>query len=788
VRSLDVKLLRDLRRLAPQIVAIAMLAAIGVAVSVMAYGALKAIATAQARFYDQTRFADVFAEVERAPLSLAQRFRRLPGVAAVDVRASAYGLLEVPNLVRPASLRLIALPHAAEAGLNGLVLLKGRLPGPKRADEAVALNGFLDAAHVSLGERLTATVAGRRVSLITVGAVLSPEYVYSPGVMSALPDDAHQAVLWAPPQTVEGAGGLVGAFSQLSIRLAPGAAPRSVTDTVDAALRPYGGLPAYGRADQISHAFLTAELKELRTTAGILPPVFLVVSAVLTHMVMGRLVATEREQIGLLKAFGYTDLEASAGYLKLALVIGLIGAAAGGVLGAVLSAMMTGLYAEYFRFPVFTAEFDFRVFALAGGAAVAAAVAGSSDAVRRVAALSPAAAMHAAPPTVYRRSGAGAFGLTRHLDQPTRMILRRLARFPAKSMLTILGLAASLALLVGTQFLFDALDHVIDHTYYRSQRWSAQVGFFHPRQAHAAVETARLPGVVAAEPVRVALAWASGPNGARKRIAVTGLDPDARLARPLDRGGRPIPFRGEGAILSEALAARLGVRPGGVIELEFLEGRRARLAAPVVALASDFSGLNAFLPRATLNRMLGEGDLASGADLLTVPDSAATFYRHIETIPQIVAAGSRDDTVGVWRRTMARTFVISMVFYLGFAGAIAFGVAYNTGRITLAERSRDLATLQVLGFTRPECAYILFGEMGLLGLLATPAGLLLGRGFAHTLAALYSREEVRLPVLITAHTLGVSLAAYAAAITLAALLLVRRLWRLDMVAVLKSRE
>jgi putative ABC transport system permease protein len=788
VRPLDKKLVRDMRRLAAQVAAIALLVAIGVAVAVMAYGALKAITVAEERFYRQTRFADVFASAERAPISLAARIRELPGVVAVDVRAAGGGLMDVPGQERPAVVRIIALSGEAGPGLNGLVLRGGRMPDPARPQEAVALKSFVDAANLSLGDTLTATVNGRLLRLTIVGTVLSPEYVYAPGPLSSLPDDAHQAVLWASAPTVERAAGLVGAFSEVSIKLARGAPARAVTEPLDTMLKPYGGTLAYGRVDQISNAFLTAELKELRTSAGVLPPIFLAVAAVLTHMVMSRLVATEREQIGLLKAFGFSDLEVAVPYLELAAMIGLIGALAGGVLGAGLSVMMTDLYAEYFRFPVFTAEFNWTVFAITSLIAVGAAVGGSLASVRRVAGLRPAVAMQAAPPTAYRRGPLDRLGLSRMLDQPTRMVMRRLERFPVKTGLTVAGLAASLSVLVGTQFLHDSLDHVIDHAYYRSQRWSAQIGFFHPREARAVLEAARLPGVVAAEPVRVAFAWARGPTGLEKKVPVMGLESGAQLAHPLDRRGRVIPFKGGGAVLSEALATRIGVAPGGSVELEFLEGRRIRALLPVTAVADDFSGLNVFMTRGALNRLLQEGDLASGADLITVPDRSREFYRALETRPQVISAASRDDTVRNWRATMARSFMISIVFYLGFAGAIAFGVAYNMGRITLAERSRDLATLQVLGFTRAECAYILFGELAMAALIATPVGLVGGQAFAHGLVAAYSREELRLPIVITARTLGLSLSAYAAAIVLAALLLVRRLWSLDLVAVLKTRE
>jgi putative ABC transport system permease protein len=787
VKPLDKKLLRDLRRLAPQVLAIALLSAMGVAVAVMSFAGLKALTVAEDRFYGATRFADVFATATRAPRSLVRQLQAIDGVTAVDARAATGGLAPIPGLVRPASVRLIALPDDPHSALNGLVLDQGRLPDAARPDEAVALKSFLKAAQVKLGDRLVATVGGRRVSVIIVGSVMSPEYVYPPSGVSTLPDDAHTAVIWARRALVEGAAGQVGAFGEVSLKLAPGAVPAQVTPQVDQLLASYGGIAAVGRADQASNHILEAVLGRLHKISVILPPVFLIIAAGLTQAVVARLIDTEREEIGLLKAFGYNDLEAAAPYLKLSVLIGLLGALMGGLLGGGMGALITGLWRGYFAFPVLAAQFDWTVFLITGSASIFASVTGALIAVQRVVKLRPALAMQAEPPASYRKGFIDRIGLTRWLDQPSRMILRRIARFPGKAALTATGLAASLALLVGTQYIREALDLVVDQTYYVAQRWSVELGFQHPRARSAVAEALRLPGVLAAEPVRTSSAWALGPK-ARKQVAVLGLEPDARLNRPLDTLGRPIPFLGEGVVLSQSLGTNLGLRPGDRLELDMLEGRRQRLVLPVSALADDYTGVYVYMDRRALNRALGEGDLVTGADLVTGGADPQPLYRALEARPQALRAASRDDTVSNWRNTATKSFSVTLSFYVGFAAIIAYGVAYNMGRITFAERARDLATLQVLGFSRGECLYILAGEIGALALLATPLGLWAGTGLAHGLAAAFSREELRFPVIISGRTLGFSFLAYLTAVAVAAGMVAQRVWKLDLVTVLKTRD
>lgn len=784
---LDRKLLRDLWRMKWQVMAIALLIACGVSVAVMSFSAQRALASAQADFYQQTRFADVFAQAKRAPLSKIRDLSHIDGVTAVDARIVQGGLMDVPGLARPAIARLISLPDDEAKGLNRITLVRGRMPSPDRTDEVVALDTFARAANVKLGQRLTATIAGRAFSFTVVGGALSPEYVYVPAPESFMPDDAHQGVFWAPRATVERATDMSGAFNSVSMSVAAGASIPAVLRDVDRMLVPYGGRAAYDRKDQVSHAFLTSELKELSTSATILPPIFLIIAVALVHLVISRLVDAEREQIGLLKAFGYRNRDVAATYLKLAGAVGLVGSLAGGVVGGLLGAAIVDLYREYFRFPVLEVSFHWEAFAGATVVSVAAALAGSASAVARAAALSPAVAMQPQRPMTYRAGIVDRLVRGRGVDQATRMIVRRLERFPVRALLTTLGLAASLSLLVGTRYMFDSLDQVIDQAYYRTQRWSESIGFDEPRAVAAIGEVARRPGVFAAEPVRTVGARLKAA-GREKMTRIVGLDPGADLHRPLDGLDRPVPLKGRGLVLSEALAARLDVKPGGSVWVEVIDGRAPAALLPVTGLARDYSGLTAYMDRRELNRLMGEGDLASGAELLVEPDARPSFYKAIERTPQIVGASSRDDTVKGWRQAMAEAFRTTMSFYVGFAGAIAFGVAYNMCRISLSERGRDLATLRVLGFGQAECAYILIGELAVLVLAGIPLGVMGGDALAHLIGQAYSREDVRLPAIITANSYGVAIGSYLVAVAIAAILVGRRIWGFDLVSVLKTRE
>ena len=499
------------------------------------------------------------------------------------------------------------------------------------------------------------------------------------------------------------------------------------------------------------------------------------------------MVETEREQIGLMKAFGYGNLETASIYLKMAGVVGLVGVLAGGVVGGWLGAVVTSELAQYMRFPHLRAQFSWGAFAVAAVISLASALTGSLSAVRRAVRVSPAVAMLPPAPASFHRGLLERVAVWRVLDQPTRMIVRSLERFPARAALTAAGLSVSLSLLVGSQFMYGSLDDVVEKAYYRIHRWTDEMGFSETRDAHAMTEIAALPAVLRAEPIRTAPGRMRA-NARDERIDVVALDAGAELAHPLDAQGRRIAFKGRGVVLSTALAAHLAVRAGDTVELEVMEGRRPRTLLPVTAIADDYAGLTAYMDRDALNHVMGDGNVASGADLLVAEDERGDFYRAMARMPQAVGAASRADTVASFRSAVSAALTVEMTFFLGFAAAIAFGVAYNVSRIALADRARDLATLRVLGFDPMECAYILSGELLFLALSATPFGLLGGVALAKALATAFARQDFYVPFVISPRGLGLAFVVYLSAVVIAAALVVQRIWTLDLVSVLKTRE
>ncbi|TRO96183.1 FtsX-like permease family protein [Glycocaulis profundi] len=785
--ALDRKLVRDLWRMKTQALAIGFVIAAGVSVHLLAAGMFSSLEETRRAYYERYLFADIWAPAVRAPDALIAEIRAIEGVQAAEARIRMPALFDMDTMSEPATGEVISLPDAGESSVNRLHLARGRTPAYGQRDEAVVLQAFADAHGLDVGDTVPATIYGGRSDLRIVGVALSPEHVYAIAPGELVPDDRLFGVMWMGRRALARAVDQDGAFNEAVVRLSRGASEAAVIAELDRILDPYGAPGAYGRSDQISDAFVSSEMDQLGTMGRVLPPVFLLVAAFLVNVVVGRMIAVQRAGIGLMKAFGYGDWEVTWHYLKLVGMIALLGLSIGAATGAWLGHAMAALYMEYFRFPFLVFRASATDYAVVAAIALAAILGGAAFAVRRAAALNPAEAMTPPPPPDYSKAAGASLTRLSALDQQTRMILRQIIRWPWRAGLTVAGVAASGALLVGTLFFTDAIDAMIDTSFSVANRQDMSVAFTEPRSRAAFHAIARQPGVMAAEPYRsVPVRLRQGP--AEERAAIIGTPLDARLSRLVDARGRPVSPPPGGLVLTDDLAARLGVRAGDIIAVEAAEGRRPSMEMPVSAVATSYVGSGARMEIGDLNRVMGEGPLVSGAYLSVDPEAADALYERLKNAPAVAGVGLQTLAMERLQEMMDENLGTSLFVFVTFAGLIALGVVYNSVRISYAERQRELASLRVLGFSRMDVSYILLGEIALLTLLALPVGAAAGAGLAWYLAQAMSSEMFRMPFVIAPSTFGFA-ALVVLAITAGASLLVRRqIDRLDMAEALKTGE
>lgn len=786
LHALDRKLLRDLWRLKAQALAISLVLACGVAIFMTGLGMVRALEATLEDYYNRQHFAHVFASARRAPVSLLRDVEAIDGVQTAEARVVGSVVLDLPGRAAPASGRVISLPDTGPA-LNVPLLVSGRFPSETAGDEVVVTDRFASANGYRPGDRFAAIADGKRLILTITGTVRSPEFIYTLPPGGLMPDDAGYAIMWMPETAAAGVFGMSGAFNDLSLKLRRDANQQAVIDRIDSLLDPWGGVGAHDRELQMSHAFMQAELDQLRSMSAVLPPILFGVTAFLVNMVLGRIVTLERSEIGLLKALGYRDSEIAMHYLMLATLVAALGVCLGWASGAWLSSGMSQLYARFFDFPWLVQPHAIDVFAIAGLIGLASAAIGALRAAWSAAALAPAVAMSPPAPPAFRRGFLDAASGWLGLPQTAMMVLRGIVRWPLRAAFTSLGLSLGVAILVASNFMLDSLDAVIDTSFFKSNRQHATLILAHERPLSAVADTRHLPGVLAVEP-QFDLPVTLSVGQREKKLAITARPLGGDLARTLDVEENPVPLPEQGVLLSAKLAAYLGVRPGDMVRVTLSGLREGEMVLPVAAVTQQYIGIGAYMRLDALAALLGEAPRVTSLNLWINPNELSELETALKSMPALATTVMLTDVRKSFQDTISENVRINTVLFLTISALITVGVAYNGARIQLSERARELASLRILGFTRAEVSTILLGETAVLALIAQPLGWLIGGWIAWAMMAGFDSDLYRIPLVLTAQNFASASLVTLTAVTAAALLVRRRLDRADLIAVLKTRE
>jgi putative ABC transport system permease protein len=790
VKALDRKLLRDLRLMWSQALTIALVVASGIAGFITSLSAVDSLALARDRFYAEGRFADLFASVKRAPNALADTLRSVPGVADVQTTLEEIVRVELPGLPDPIIGQLIGVDARHPHRMNLVTVSSGRgldADGARRSDgslEVLVSEAFAEARRLGPGSRLSALINGKQRTLVVVGRALSPEFIFAG--LWGMPDTRGYGIFWIDREALGAAYDMDGAFNRVAVKLAPGASQPAAVAGLARLLSPYGGREAHGRDEQTSHAMLDNEIKEQKVLGTLLPAIFLGVAAFLLNVVVSRLVATQREQIAALKALGYPNRTIGLHYLKLVLLIVALGYGVGVFAGDRLGTMFTGLYAEFFHFPSFEHRIAPWLLVTSGAVAAVTATLGTLNAILATVRLPPAEAMRPPSPGHYRRTLLERLGI-RGMPAALRMIVRNVERRPLRALLSVSGVAAAVAIVIMGNFVRDAIEVVVDTQLRLGLRGDVSVWTAEPVIDSVRHDLARLPGVTGVESSRfVPVAFVNGHR--RERSLIRGYAPRPELYRVIDVDRRELLLEGRGLVLTDRLADKLGLVAGDPVQVEVLEGRERTLELRVGATVREMMGLNAYMDRPTLNRLLGDGDVSTGFVLGVERGSEARVLEATKAMPLVAGAWSKATMLRNMEEISARNVRIMSTVLTVFAGVIAVGVVYNNARIALAERAWELASLRVLGFSRAEVSALLLGELGLVIAVALPLGMLLGWGLVNAITEALKSDQFYFPVVIRSRTYAWAALCVVAAGLASALVVRRRIDTLDMVAALKTRD
>lgn len=787
MRALDLKLARDLWRMRGQALAIAIVLAAASATFILSMGVHRSLFETREAYYSENNFGDVFANMTRAPRSVVSEVAAIDGVQRAQGSILQYAILDFPDRVEAVRALLQSVDERGRDRINLVTLKSGRMPALDQPGEVVVDEAFSLANAVGTGDEFDAIIYGRKQRLKIVGVGLAPNYVNALAPGDLIPDDTRFGVFWMGEEALEAATNRTEAINALSVKLQRGASEADVIRAIDRILEPYGGTGAYGREDHPSHIFLESELDQLQAMVKIFPPVFLLVATFLVYVVLGRMIRTQRSLIGLFKAFGYSDVAIAGHYLKFAIAIAMLATIIGAIGGVWMARSLTELYAQYYHFPILRFSFAPSVFLGAGALAIASAGVGAISGVWSAARLTPAVAMSPPPPPVYRAGAVERLGERAGFTAIGHMIVRHIARWPTRSAMTVGGVGLSMALLFSTLQFIDSSEFMLESYFFRAQQQDISVTFTEARNEDVLFELAQIPGVLRVEPVR-GLSVEMSRGNSLERTALEAIPPDAKLSARIDQQGNVIAMPPGGLMLSRQLAKQLDVEAGDSVYVKMLGGRRSEALLPVGAMVDEFIGARAYATDETIG-MLTRDSAPVGAALLLI-DSAEReeILTKLKAMPVVLSIGDRDLEMSRFEEMIDDNINTMILFYIAFASAIAIGVVYNSARILFSERAHELATLRVLGYHRLEVAVVLIGEIALLVVISVPVGLFTGYWLAKLMLRMFGSDLFRLPFAPANATYAESAIVVLIAAMLTAIVVARRVMRLDMVRVLKARD
>lgn len=785
--NLTKKILRDIWRMRAQVAAISLVILSGVAVYIMSLSTLQSLQLTRKIYYQEQLFADIFVGLKRAPIHILESIKAIDGVQTVDARIMAGVNIEVKGFEEPIQGRLISYNEHQAVILNQIYLTKGRYLSAQREGEIIVSDAFAKAHQLNLQDNIDIIINGKKREFTIVGIALSPEYIYQIAPGAIFPDYKRYAIVWISQKAFEHAYDMDGAFNFLSLKLLPEISDKEVIQNLDLILKPYGGLGAYARKDQLSDRFLQEEFKQLNNMAIMFPIIFFGVAGFLLNLVMMRLVQTEREQIAILKAFGYGNWQVTWLYLRMVMIIVSIGIILGIAVGAWMGKALSELYTEFYKFPFLIYKLDLNVVASSILICFTLACLGVYFAIKEAYKLMPAEGMRPAPPGVYKKSWLENVKVFSKATYSARMIYRNIERRPIKALMTTLGIAFATAILMVGSFQEAALDHMIDVQFNLNQKEDIQVAFNEPVSHGALYSLMGLEGVRYVEgqrqvPVRLKFEQ-------REYLStLQAINNNQHLRQILDLDLKPIKIPENGVVMSDYFRTLLGVKVGDQITVEVLEGKKAIKTIQISGFVQEYMGLGVYISFDNMYRLLQEGPSLNGAVLSVFSDEKEKVFTALKNMPAVSGITFRENAIKNFFETLGDTVLIFTFFISLFGGALAFGLVFNNATISLSEKNRELSTLRVIGLSEWEVTGILLGELAILTLVAIPVGFVIGTLLCKILSVSLQSELYRVPLILNKTSFAYSCLIVLIASLFSSVFLVRKIKKLDMIASLKAKE
>lgn len=735
---LNRKLLRDLAKSKWQYIAIGLMVALGIIFFNASYAAYVNLVSSYEASYAKLNFEDFGITFNAAPERVVDRVRRAPGIKAVEGRLIEDVALELPGSQRTRMLvgRLITVPPDRDISVNRLKLIRGTFLKSRTAREILIEGSFAKHHKLQPGDYVEAVRATSRIRLRVAGIVQSDEYLYvvrSKQELMAVPDTF--GVMFVSRDVLGSLVGKRGLINDIRATVeSPGKLDVAMRYAKEA-LKQYRPEDPVARIDQPSYQMLMQDVQGFQAYAVLFPAFFLSVAAVAVYSLLLRMVHQQRPTIGLLRSLGFSQGAIARHYLAIALLV----AAASSVVGSVAGIWMAGWTSRMYMSQLQVPEVLIlpRPAVILTGIFIGVITCGIAGLVpaRLTMKIKPAEAMRPVLPTF----GKGSIQLDRlfpKLPLLWRIPLRNISRQPRRTISTIFGIVAGVALMMTAKGLLDSSTVAIDEMISGAYKYDLRLDFMRP-QSHSVVNrVASWPGVVRAE--GIVEAPVEMRHGSKTYSAmISGLQEDAQLYSLRDAKGVHVNLPAEGAVFGSTLRKRLDLEPGDVVEIwlpeQFSKEKSSKRQVRVAGFNQEAIGTVAYMRQSELVRLLRKDmelppNAVAGVIVMVDPKFQADVRERLYDLPyagSVLSVPEIRKLVTGMLQTM-QTFVWIMEL---FGVALAFAMVFNMVSINVLERSSEVATLRTIGISRRQITWMIGTENMAVALIGVVLGLPIGRWF-----------------------------------------------------------
>jgi putative ABC transport system permease protein len=791
--SLDKKLLRELWKIKGQVLAVTSVIACGITMYIAFYSAFLNLELSRDTYYAKYRFHDFSIQMEKAPLNSVFKIQNLPGVRAVSGRVVKDVTVSLKDKDELIIGRIIGLDSRKKSIIDNIHLVSGRLLTPGETNVCLVDDKFLKANKLNTGDFITVTLNGRKQNLKIIGTAMSPEFIYAiRNAFEIIANPEKFGIIWVNDDWIDTAFNMKGFYNEIIGEVYEQDNLDNILDSAGKILDSYGVYSKVKRKDQISNFIINSKIDGIKGASKTVPVIFLMIASVILLIVISRLVKRERTFIGLLKAYGYTNLEISFHYIKFASVIGLIGGLMGIAFGEWLSFGLINIYAQSFTFPELQFKFYTSSAVIGVLISLTCSLISALIAVEGVVKIMPATAMKesisslVSVKTPFERIKI----VWDNVSFTNKIILRNVWRYPFRSAFTAVGVMLSTTILFLGYFMNDSMGFLVDYQFNKIQKEDIKITFYLERNIKAFYEALRFPNIKKAEPMLL-YPFELKNKWHIKQSVIYGLKKQPQLFGLINSDGKEIEAPSYGILLSERIARELDVKKGSKLIIKPLMGKIDTEKEVIVAgTIKLYMGDGAYMNIDTLSNLLGNSTILNSI-LLKVdsPQDIPELNKIFKDIPAISSVELKKDVIDNFSKNIANSLSSMNVIFTIFAGIIAIAVIYNSTVINITEREREIASLQVLGFTESEVGRIVFNEniwLSLIGMfLGLPAGYLLCKVMT---ATVYNTDLFRLPFYVSNRTYIICAFTMTFFVFMTNMYMKKRIAKIDLVEVLKTRE